>query len=112
MFPYGMVHRHSASKHNLADLLELDRNWLIQVTMDPMGPRLAEIMPVFHLLQEAGRPFIVAIPTDGVAEDPAGQIIQMARELSPRGLCIHIRADSIALAIELRDLAKNIRWSS
>jgi len=109
-FPYGMVHRHAASLQNILGLLELERNWLIQITMDQMGPTVPELMPVFHQLQTAGRPMIVYIYGMRTDRNPEEEITALARELSPRGLCIIIHTDNLAQAAQLADLAMRARW--
>jgi len=87
-FPYGFMHRHSTSIHHMEALLELPPGWAIEVTMDPTGPHVGEILPALRRIQEAGRPLIVFGLNNPV------EIEKMAAELSPRGLCITVQADT------------------
>ncbi|MFH1571744.1 MAG: hypothetical protein ABIL09_27390 [Gemmatimonadota bacterium] len=87
-FPYGYVHRHSVSAHNLEALLDLRTGWAVEVTMDPNGPRVAEMLPHFRRIQERGRPLVVF----GLNEE--AEVALLARSLSPRGLCVFVQADS------------------
>lgn len=81
-FPFGYIHRHSASIQHIEALLELPLGWAIEITMDPCGPGLEEILAMCQKIQEGGHPLIVF----GL-EDP--QIMnRMLDELHPNGLCI------------------------
>ena len=102
-FPYGYIHRHSVSVHNLAALLDLDSSWAIEVTMDPTGPSVAEMLPSFRRIQEHGRPLIVF----GLTEEEA--VAQLVGELPPRGLCVIVQADTEEQAQALLSVAKGER---
>ena len=99
-FPYGHIHRHSASVHNLLDLLDLETTWAIEVTMDPGGPTLSEMLPIFQRIQEEGQPLIVF----GLDEERG--VADLVAELSPRGLCVVVQADTPTKAKELLAIAK------
>jgi hypothetical protein len=87
-FPYGYIHRHSASMHNLAALLDLKTSWAIEVTMDPGGPSVGEMLPLFRKIQEQGRPLIV------FGLDSARDVARLVGALSPGGLCVVVQADT------------------
>ncbi len=87
-FPYGYVHRHSASAHNLLALLDLETTWAIEVTMDPGGPTVPEMLPLFRRIQEKGRPLIV------FGLDEERDVAALVAGLSPRGLCVVVQADA------------------
>jgi hypothetical protein len=87
-YPYGFWHRHSTSMQHLLDLLELNPGWAIEVTMDPGGPRVPEILPFLDRIQKSGRPLIVFGLND---PDEVGQLVA---GLSPRGLCVTVQADT------------------
>jgi hypothetical protein len=99
-FPYGFMHRHSASMHHLEALLELPSGWAIEVTMDPTGPQVRDILPVLKRIQAAGRPLIVFGLND------SAEIEELATELSPRGLCITVQADTPEQASSLVNSAR------
>lgn len=94
-YPYGFWHRHSTSIQHLLDLLELNSGWAIEVTMDPNGPRIPEILPVLNRIQQSGRPLIVFGLND---PDEVGRLVA---GLSPRGLCVTVQADTEDQAMEL-----------
>ena len=87
-YPYGFWHRHSTSMQHLVDLLDLNPGWAIEVTMDPTGPRVSEILPILQRIQNAGRPLIVFGLND---PDEVGRLVA---GLSPRGLCVTVQADT------------------
>ena len=99
-FPYGFMHRHSPSLHHLEALLELKPGWAIEVTMDPNGPKVAEILPVLIRIQQAGRPLIVFGLND---PDEVGRLVA---SLSPRGLCVTLQADTEDQAKQLIAVAR------
>lgn len=105
-FPYGFMHRHSVSLQHLEALLALPPGWVIEVTMDPSGPKVAEILPVLQRIQQAGRPLIVFGLND---PDEVGRL---AGGLSPRGLCVYLQADSDDQAQCLVAVARNTQGRS
>lgn len=102
-YPYGFWHRHSTSMHHLLDLLELNTGWAIEVTIDPTGPRIREILPVLNRIQQAGRPLIIFGLND---PDEVGRLISA---LSPRGLCVTVQADTEEQARQLVAVACKLR---
>jgi hypothetical protein len=102
-FPYGYIHRHSASVQNLAALLDLRTSWAIEVTMDPNGPGLAEMLPIFQQIQEHGRPLIV------FGLDDEAEVATLVSVLSPRGLCVFPQADTEEQARALLAAARGER---
>ena len=99
-FPYGFIHRHSVSAHHLTALLDLEAPWAIEVTMDPIGPSVSEMLPIFQQIQEHGRPLIVF----GLNEED--DVAELVSNLSPRGLCIFMQADTEEQAEALLAVAK------
>jgi len=91
-FQYGFMHRHSVSQHNIPDLLALPAGWAIEVTLDPTGPSIEELLPLFRRLQAARRPLILF----GVRD--AGELRALAEGLSSRGLCLILQTDTPAQA--------------
>lgn len=99
-FPYGFVHRHSVSRQNIAGLLDLQSGWAIEITMDPMGPSVGEMLPLLGELQERGRPLIVF----GLNE--LADIVELVNGAAPRGLCIIVQADTLEDASRLLRAAR------
>ncbi len=76
---YAYIHTHSGAVRALADdLLEIESLRAVEVTIDPAGPELPELMPAFRKIQER-KPLIVF----GLSEEQFGFI---RSALSPRGL--------------------------
>lgn len=98
--PYGYVHRHSASAHNLLALLDLETTWAIEVTMDPGGPSVPEMLPLLQQIQEKGRPLIV------FGLDEGRDVAALVAGLSPRGLCVVVQADTEEKARDLLSIVK------
>ncbi|MCJ7623583.1 MAG: hypothetical protein MUO76_08755, partial [Anaerolineaceae bacterium] len=99
-FPYGYIHRHSDSIQHIDMLLEMPQGWAIEVTIDPVGPSIDEIMPIFKRIQESDRALIIF----GL-DDPL-KINEICAGLSPKGLCIIAHADSPGLANALAGAVK------
>lgn len=86
-FPFGYVHRHSASIHHVDALWELPADWAVELTVDPCGPGLEEILARCQRIQAAGQPLIVF----GLEDLQAFE--QVVDALSPKGLCMIVRLD-------------------
>jgi len=99
-FPYGFMHRHSVSQHNLAGLFDLNPTWAIEVTLDPTGPTVAELLPTLQAVQAARRPLILFGLRDAAA------ISELRAGLSPRGLCLIVQAETPAEADALLSHAR------
>jgi hypothetical protein len=100
-FPYGYIHRHSVSRHNMLGLLATNPRWAIEVTMDPTGPRLEEMLPLLQELQKARRPLIIF----GLTEET--EVRELVRRLSPKGLCVIVQADTVTQAQRLMCAARS-----
>jgi hypothetical protein len=86
--------------HNLLDLLDLETTWAIEVTMDPGGPNVSEMLPLFQRIQEKERPLIV------FGLDEERDVATLVKGLSPRGLCVVVQADTEKRARELLTIVK------
>ena len=84
---YGYIHTHSGVARVVDDLLEIDSLRAVEVTIDPAGPDLPELIPVFRKIQER-KPLIVF----GVSEE---QFRLLRRALSPHGLLLCASAMSV-----------------
>jgi len=102
-FPYGFVHRHSVSRQNIAGLLEMNPNWAIEITMDPTGASVSEMLPLFRELQERRRPIVIF----GLNEEEG--IAELVDGISPRGICIIVQADTREDASQLIRVAKGLQ---
>ncbi|MBI9043534.1 MAG: hypothetical protein JEZ06_03560 [Anaerolineaceae bacterium] len=80
--PYGFVHRHSASLHNIHHLLDLPSGWAIEVTMDPSGPSFEKMLPVLLEIQAAHRSLIIFYPRS------LFPVESFLEGLSPHQLCL------------------------
>ena len=103
-FPYGFMHRHSVSGQNMAGLLEINPGWAIEITVDPMGPAVKDLIPLFRDLQAAGRPIILF----GIAGE--SDLRELAESISPRGLCIFVQAESLEEGNHLLRAARRAAW--
>ena len=99
-FPYGYIHRHSVSAHHITALLDLETEWAIEVTMDPTGPSVAEMLPIFRQIQDRGRRLIV------FGLNSEADVVKLVSALSPRGLCVTVQADTEEQAAALLAAAK------
>lgn len=105
-FPYGFVHRHSVSRQNIAGLLAINPNWAIEITMDPTGPSVSEMLPLFRELHARRRPIVIF----GLNEEEG--IAELVNGVSPRGICIIVQADTMEDASRLIRIAKGLPSAS
>jgi len=88
----------------MAGLLEINPGWAIEITVDPMGPAVEDLIPLFRELQAAGRPIILFGITD------ESDVHELARSISPRGLCIIFQSENLEEGNQLLRTARRIRW--
>ena len=81
-FDYALIHTHSADCKVIPDLLEIGELPAIQVLIDPSGPSVADLLPVFQQVQAAGKALLI---THELTEDELQPILQ---SLSPDGLAL------------------------
>lgn len=90
-FDRSMIHTHSNSLRIMVDgLIELDSLDAVEVLIDPTGPNIAELVPVFKKIQQYKSLLIVG----DLREMSLSDIRLMLRELSPQGLCILPKVDT------------------
>jgi hypothetical protein len=96
----SMIHTHSGSLRIMIDgLLALDALDAIEVDIDPIGPRVPELLDSFQRIQERKSLLII-----GELEDMSLDDIQLLfKTLSPRGLCIVPKVNTEAEADALFD---------
>jgi hypothetical protein len=80
-FDYSIRKFHSASLHILGEASSLDCVRGVQITLDPTGPTLDELVPVFAGAQQR-KPLLINCTSREAME-------QLRKELSPRGLCLY-----------------------
>ena len=68
--------------------------------MDPTGPSVSEMLPIFRQIQDRGRRLIVF----GLNEE--ADVVKLVSALSPRGLCVTVQADTEEQAAVLLAAAK------
>ena len=80
---YVTIHTHSVSHRHVDALLDMEDLRVVQIAIDPpaFGPSVAELMPVFHRVQQV-KPLVVSGP---VTED---ELALMLDSLSPNGLAL------------------------
>jgi hypothetical protein len=81
-FDYAMIHTHSADCKIIPDLTEIEELPSIQVLVDPSGPTVDELIPVFQQIQAAGKALLI---THELTDDEMEPILEA---LSPRGLAL------------------------
>jgi len=80
--PYNLIHLHSSSLFLIDRFLEIAHIKAFQVTKDPGGTQLSDMMPALQKIQRAGKPLIVKGQFD------QADLEQIRNQLSVRGLCI------------------------
>lgn len=54
-FDYALIHLHSARLQMLDEILQIHELNAINIALDPLGPELAELLPVFRRIQAHGK---------------------------------------------------------
>jgi hypothetical protein len=80
--PYNLIHLHSSSLFLIDQFLEIGHIKVFQVTKDPGGTQLSDMMPALQKIQNAGKPLIVKGQFD------QADLKRIRNQLSVRGLCI------------------------
>ena len=75
-----MIHTHSADKKLIDDLLDIDELPAVQCLIDPNGPSVDELIPVFQQVQAAGKALLITHELDDALLGP------ILDRLSPIGL--------------------------
>jgi hypothetical protein len=83
-FDYTIMHLHSTALHLLDDLLALDELTCLQIVIDPTGPSVEELLPIFKKIQ-ACKALVVFGDLD------TQEVDFILNKLSPRGLCVYIK---------------------
>ena len=83
-FEFSMMHFHSSALHTLDDYLGVDELKCVQIVVDPAGPDLDNLLPIFSRVQECKTLVIFA----DLGQD---QIDFLLNTLSPKGLCLYIK---------------------
>jgi hypothetical protein len=93
-YPYGILHLHIPSLHLAEALAEVPNVRAINLYFDAPNVSLQDAMPVMQRLQARGTPLILAKDVyQGFSLQEYDEIMD---GLSPRGLSIHLAADSAA----------------
>ncbi len=86
-FPYSVIHLHSSSLHLLREIVDIEEVKCIQINKDQGGWGVSRMLPLFKMVQERGKRLLVRGKLDG------GDLADMGKELSPRGLYLQIVID-------------------
>lgn len=98
---YNLIHLHSSSLFLIDQFLEIQNIRAFQVTKDPGGARLADMMPALQKIQKAGKPLIVK----GQFDEADLDLIRSS--LSAQGLCIQPVVGGFSEAEEMLMKLKN-----
>jgi hypothetical protein len=91
--PYGVLHLHIGSLHVAETLAQVPNVRAVNVYFDDPQVTLAEAMPTLQRLQANDVPLILA--KDVYQGFTLGEYREILDGLSPRGLSIHLKADSV-----------------
>jgi hypothetical protein len=94
VFSYGVLHLHIPSLHVAETLAEVPNVRAINLYFDDQKITLQDAMPTMQRLQARKVPLILAKDVyEGFSQDEYDEILD---GLSPRGLSVHLRAESVA----------------
>lgn len=93
IFPISMVHLHIPSLHIVEILAELPNMRAVNLTFDSQAITLQRAMPALQRLQARKMPLILT--KDAYAGFSLMEYEEILDGLSPRGLCVHLKADSL-----------------
>lgn len=93
VFPYTMVHLHIPSLRIAETLAELPNMQAVNLTFDSQEITLQKAMPTLQRLQARKIPLILT--ADAYEGLSLAEYEEILDGLSPRGLCVHLKADSL-----------------
>jgi hypothetical protein len=99
--PHNLLHLHASSLFLIDHFLSIPKIKAFQVTKDPGGARLSDMMPALQKIQEARKPLIVK----GQFDDR--DLILMKGNLSVLGLCIQPVVSSQSEAVKILRILRN-----
>lgn len=100
---YNLIHLHASSLFLIDQFLSVPNIRAFQVTKDPGGTRLSDMIPALVKIQQAGKPLIVK----GQFDDADLNLLKC--DLSVRGLCIQPVVGGLSEAEKLLTILRN--WS-
>ncbi|MFC2133961.1 hypothetical protein ACFLR4_04685 [Bacteroidota bacterium] len=92
---YTLIHLHSSSLYLIEQFLEISEIKVFQITKDPTGVTLDEMLPALKKIQESNRPLIVK------GEFTKNDIDNLKQNFSTNGLCLQPVVSNINEAKEL-----------
>ena len=95
-FAYSIMHFHSTALHTLDDFLDMDELECVQVVIDPMGPSLNNLLPIFSRIQE-NKPLVIFADLD------SKQLDFVLTNLSSRGLCVYNKPADVKKSTYMND---------
>lgn len=104
VFPFGTLHLHIPSLHLAETLAAVPNIRAVNLYFDSPKVSLQQAMPTMQRLQAQGVPLVLAKDVyEGFTWDEYEEILE---GLSPRGLSVHLKADSVA---EGREVMAHVR---
>ena len=94
VFPYGALHLHIPALHVTETLARLPNLRALNLTFDSEESALQRAMPTLQRLQARRVPLILT--KDAYAGFSLDEYDEILENLSPRGLSVHLKADSVA----------------
>lgn len=107
VYPFGVLHLHAPSRHVAETLADVPNIRAINVYFDAPGVTLQAAMPILRRLQAKKMPLILA--KDVYAGFSLEEYREILDGLSPAGLSVHLKAESVA---EGREVMAAIRRHS
>jgi hypothetical protein len=104
VFPYGTLHLHIPSLHLAETLAAVPNIRAVNLYFDSPKISLQQAMPTMRRLQAQGVPLVLA--KDVYEGFTWGEYEEILEGLSPRGLSVHLKADSVA---EGREVMAHVR---
>jgi hypothetical protein len=102
--PYGVLHLHIGSLHVAEMLADVPNVRAINFYFDDPKVSLQQAMPVLQRLQARGMPLILAKTVyEGFSMDEYQEILD---GLAPRGLSVHLCADSVAEGVAVMEAVR------
>jgi hypothetical protein len=104
--PYGVLHLHIGSLHVSEMLADVPNVRAINLYFDDPKVSLRQAMPVMQRLQARGVPLILAKTVyEGFSIE---EYLEVLDGLSPRGLSVHLHANSVAEGVERMEAVRAV----
>ena len=104
---YILFHVHPISLFVVDELIKMNHIAVIEINREPQGPAVEELLLTFKKIQDNNKSLIISLTQISVNYELFEKEIEIIfRNLSYKGLCLYINADSVEDGIRRIDIVR------